>query len=264
MKIGHGRRGGGHRGHAHRSASSPLPGARLLRRLPRTCQRHRVPARRRHGRARTAPAWRSQHRRRGRLVLADVLAWAVEEKPAASMELATLTGAILVALGPGPRGSSATTSARERVARLGRGAGEATWRMPLSAGDGGLIRSARGRTEEHRRPLRGAINAALFLQRLRRREARAHLDIAGPASSTRSAATTRGAEPAPACGCWRNGYRRREQRCSARAAAAKNADATARGSAGTSDWPAPPAQLELSVRAGRRRSRCGRRSGPAR
>ena len=36
----------------------------------------------------------------GRLVLADVLAWAVEEKPAAVIDLATLTGAILVALGP--------------------------------------------------------------------------------------------------------------------------------------------------------------------
>src|SRR5262249_20303114 len=36
----------------------------------------------------------------GRLVLADVLAWAVEEKPAVVVDLATLTGAILVALGP--------------------------------------------------------------------------------------------------------------------------------------------------------------------
>src|SRR3989442_11265198 len=69
----------------------------------------------------------------GRLVLADVLAWAVEEKPAAVIDLATLTAAILVALGPWTAGlfRNDESPAAELLASA-RTAGHPLSRMPLT------------------------------------------------------------------------------------------------------------------------------------
>src|SRR5207237_9498265 len=78
----------------------------------------------------------------GRLVLADVLAWAVEEKPAAVIDLATLTGAILVALGPWTAGlfSNDDELAADLLAAA-RTTGEPMWRMPLPPEMEELIKS---------------------------------------------------------------------------------------------------------------------------
>ncbi len=78
----------------------------------------------------------------GRLVLADVLAWAVEEKPAAVIDVATLTGAILVALGPWTAGLfSNDEKLAGELSAAARQAGEAVWRMPLPAEMEELIKS---------------------------------------------------------------------------------------------------------------------------
>jgi leucyl aminopeptidase len=122
----------------------------------------------------------------GRLVLADVLAWAVEEKPAAVVDLATLTGAILVALGPW---TSGLFSNDEAVARelegAARSAGESVWRMPLPPEMEELIKSPVADLKNTGGRWGGSINAALFLQHFVGKVPWAHLDIAGPASLDR-------------------------------------------------------------------------------
>jgi leucyl aminopeptidase len=119
----------------------------------------------------------------GRLVLADVLAWAVEEQPAAVIDLATLTAAILVALGPWTAGlfSNDDALAAELLAAA-RAAGEPVWRLPLTPEMEELIKSPIADLKNTGGRFGGAINAALFLQHFTGKVPWAHLDIAGPAS----------------------------------------------------------------------------------
>lgn len=122
----------------------------------------------------------------GRLVLADVLAWAAEEKPAAIVDLATLTGAIMVALGPWTTGlfSNDDKLAAELAAAAGA-AGESIWRMPLPPEMEELIKSPVADLKNTGGRFGGSINAALFLQHFVSRLPWAHLDIAGPSSADR-------------------------------------------------------------------------------
>src|SRR4051812_8928248 len=119
----------------------------------------------------------------GRLVLADVLAWAVEEKPAAIVDLATLTGAILVALGPWTAGLFSNDDAlANELLESARTAGEPVWRMPLPPEMEELIKSPVADLKNTGGRYGGSINAALFLQHFVGKLPWAHLDIAGPAS----------------------------------------------------------------------------------
>jgi leucyl aminopeptidase len=119
----------------------------------------------------------------GRLVLADVLAWAVEEKPAAVIDLATLTGAILVALGPWTAGLfSNDDQLADQLLESAKAAGEAVWRMPLPPEMEELIKSPIADLKNTGGRWGGSINAALFLQHFVEKVPWAHLDIAGPAS----------------------------------------------------------------------------------
>jgi len=119
----------------------------------------------------------------GRLVLADVLAWAVEDKPAAVVDLATLTGAILVALGPWTAGLFSNDDAlADELIAAARTAGEPVWRMPLPSEMEELIKSPIADLKNTGGRYGGSINAALFLQHFVGRVPWAHLDIAGPAS----------------------------------------------------------------------------------
>ena len=119
----------------------------------------------------------------GRLVLADVLAWAVEEKPAAVIDLATLTGAILVALGPWTTGLFSNDDAlAAEISDAARIAGEPLWRMPLTPEMEELIKSPVADLKNTGGRYGGSINAALFLQHFVGKTPWAHLDIAGPAS----------------------------------------------------------------------------------
>jgi len=122
----------------------------------------------------------------GRLVLADVLAWAVEDKPAAVVDLATLTGACLVALGPFIAGLFSNDDAlAAELQAAAKAAGEEVWRLPLPPLMEELIKSPIADLKNTGGRWGGAINAGLFLQHFVGKTPWVHLDIAGPASSDR-------------------------------------------------------------------------------
>ena len=107
----------------------------------------------------------------GRLVLADVLHYVNKRfKPKFMIDLATLTGAIMVALGQEYAGLFANDDKlAERLTKAGEATGERVWRMPLGPEYDKMIEFKIRRHEEHRRPLgrfdhRGAIAAALRRQ----------------------------------------------------------------------------------------------------
>ncbi len=118
----------------------------------------------------------------GRLVLADVLAWAAEKKPAALVDLATLTGAAVVALGPY---TTAVYSTDEKLAAevldAAKTAGEDMWRLPLTESLKELNKSPVADLKNTGGRYGGSITAALFLREFVGDVPWAHLDIAGPA-----------------------------------------------------------------------------------
>ena len=115
----------------------------------------------------------------GRLVLADGLAYAVEElEPDALVDVATLTGAIKIALGLHIGGLFSSDDALAgHLLGAGAEAGEPLWRMPLSDAyeDGLSSRVADAINTPSKAP---AISAALFLQHFTGGLPWAHLDIA--------------------------------------------------------------------------------------
>lgn len=127
----------------------------------------------------------------GRLVLADLL-WYIQDrfKPRFIIDLATLTGAIMVALGKEHAGLFANNDklARE-LAEAGDATGEKVWRMPLGAAYDKLIDSKNADMKNIGGRFGGAITAAQFLQRFVKSSDTpwAHLDVAGVAmDSTRT------------------------------------------------------------------------------
>ena len=119
----------------------------------------------------------------GRLVLADVL-WYVAQKfkPKFMVDLATLTGAILVALGTEYAGMfSNNDQLAERLAAAGQATGERVWRMPLGPEYDKLIDSQFADMKNTGGRYGGSITAAQFLQRFADGTPWAHLDIAGTA-----------------------------------------------------------------------------------
>ncbi|HET6440265.1 MAG TPA: leucyl aminopeptidase [Anaeromyxobacter sp.] len=119
----------------------------------------------------------------GRLVLGDVLAWAARAfRPEGMVDVATLTGACVVALGQstaglfGPDGKLV-----EAVAAAARAAGEDVWRMPLTEALEDQLKSDRADLKNAGERWGGAITAAHFLHRFAGEVPWAHLDIAGPA-----------------------------------------------------------------------------------
>ncbi len=117
----------------------------------------------------------------GRLVLADAL-WYTQDrfKPKFMVNLATLTGAIIIALGSENCGLfSNNDELSERLAAAGKAVGEHAWRMPLGdaydkqlTSDAADMKNIGGRGA-------GSITAAQFLQRFVNDVPWAHLDIAG-------------------------------------------------------------------------------------
>jgi leucyl aminopeptidase len=119
----------------------------------------------------------------GRLVLADVL-WHVREryKPAFMLDLATLTGAILVALAQEYAGMfSNSDELAERLAAAGQATGEKVWRMPLGPAYDKMIDSKFADMKNAGARHGGSITAAQFLQRFVGDTPWVHLDIAGTA-----------------------------------------------------------------------------------
>jgi leucyl aminopeptidase len=124
----------------------------------------------------------------GRLVLADVIWWTQETfKPDAIVDLATLTGAIIIALGHEYAGLFANN---EKLAGELIKAGEATdellWRMPISKANDEAIKSDAADMKNTGPREGGSSSAAAFIARfVKDGAAWAHLDIAGRAWSTK-------------------------------------------------------------------------------
>ncbi|WP_375160040.1 leucyl aminopeptidase [Bradyrhizobium sp. RDT46] len=119
----------------------------------------------------------------GRLVLADVL-WYVAKKvkPKFMVDLATLTGAIVVALGTDHAGMfSNNDELAERLLTAGIETGDKVWRMPLGPEYDKLIDSQFADMKNTGGRHGGSITAAQFLQRFVDGTPWAHLDIAGTA-----------------------------------------------------------------------------------
>jgi leucyl aminopeptidase len=121
----------------------------------------------------------------GRLVLADVLAASAADSPDILIDVATLTGAQLVALGPLVGGVMANDDGlRDAVVDAGRRAGEPMWPMPLPAELAKGLESPVADLVNLPADSRGGgmLIAGLFLQEFVPDGVRwAHLDIAGPA-----------------------------------------------------------------------------------
>jgi leucyl aminopeptidase len=118
----------------------------------------------------------------GRLILADALALAAKQKPDYMINLATLTGACVVALGPEVAGIfSNHQPLADQLLRCARESGEKLWQLPLVKDYRELIKSSVADMKNVGGPHGGAITAALILQEFVDELPWAHLDIAGPA-----------------------------------------------------------------------------------
>ena len=124
----------------------------------------------------------------GRLVLADAL-WYTQErfKPRVMVDLATLTGAIGVALGQDHAGLfSNDEDLAGRLLAAGLASGEKLWRMPMGAAYDKLIESRFADIKNSAGRQAGSITAAQFLHRFVNDVPWAHLDIAGTAMGASS------------------------------------------------------------------------------
>ncbi len=117
----------------------------------------------------------------GRLTLADALAYASQAEPDAIVELSTLTGSCVVALGRQIAGLFAADEALGRaVQRAAEVAGEKVWPMPMEPAYKRLLKSEIADIKNVGTREGGAIQAALFLAEFADAPF-VHLDIAGPA-----------------------------------------------------------------------------------
>lgn len=120
----------------------------------------------------------------GRLVLADVLAYAKRYDPAIAIDAATLTGAIVIGLGHNAVGVFGNDqSAVDEVVAAGAAAGEPGWPMPMWDEYKEQIKSDVADLKNTGGRAAGSITAALFLQEFVDGFPWVHLDVAGTAYS---------------------------------------------------------------------------------
>jgi leucyl aminopeptidase len=135
----------------------------------------------------------------GRLILADALSFAVEKKPDRVIDLATLTGACMVALGTKTAGLFGNNDPfSQEFLEITRQTGERTWRMPLDDDFKEGLKSQVADLKNVGGKWGGACTAAKFLEQFVGMTPWIHLDIAGP-SWTESDSPTR---DAGATGCF--------------------------------------------------------------
>ena len=128
----------------------------------------------------------------GRLVLADVLTYLQDRfKPKAIVDMATLTGAILVSLGKEHAGLfSNDDTLSEAVMQAGREVEETSWRMPMGKAYDNMLKSHIADMKNIGGPYGGSITAACFLERFIENDTPwVHLDIAGKAWSDKDRPT---------------------------------------------------------------------------
>jgi leucyl aminopeptidase len=119
----------------------------------------------------------------GRLILADALAYAIEQGAERIVDLATLTGAVVVALGSTYAAVIANDDAlAEEVVRAGAETGELTWRLPLHPEYKELMKgTVADLSNLGKQRKAGTITAASFLEEFVGETPWAHVDIAGTA-----------------------------------------------------------------------------------
>jgi leucyl aminopeptidase len=118
----------------------------------------------------------------GRLILADALAYASEFKPAAVIDVATLTGACIVALGDDVIGMLGTDyKLKKEINKAAQTTGELVWELPLWESYHELIKSDIADYKNSGGRTAGTITAAAFLSKFVGDSPWVHLDIAGPA-----------------------------------------------------------------------------------
>ncbi|MBF0129671.1 MAG: leucyl aminopeptidase [Alphaproteobacteria bacterium] len=128
----------------------------------------------------------------GRLVLADALWYAQDRfKPKAMIDLATLTGAIVIALGTEHAGLFSNDDILAgQLLDAGKAVGEPLWRLPLGEGYDKQIKSDIADMQNVGGRDAGSITAAQFLQRFVNKAPWAHLDIAGVTWAKKDTALT--------------------------------------------------------------------------
>jgi leucyl aminopeptidase len=118
----------------------------------------------------------------GRLILCDVLTYAERFKPVAVVDIATLTGACVIALGHLRSGLFSPDDAlAAELVQAGEQAQDPCWRMPLDEEYGEALKSNFADMANVGPRPGGAITAAMFLRRFAKAYPWAHLDIAGTA-----------------------------------------------------------------------------------
>jgi leucyl aminopeptidase len=118
----------------------------------------------------------------GRLILCDALTYAERFKPAVVVDVATLTGACVIALGHHHSGLfTADDGLAEQLLDAGRRALDTCWRMPLDEEYDEALKSNFADMANVGSRAGGAITAAMFLRRFTGKFRWAHLDIAGTA-----------------------------------------------------------------------------------
>ncbi|PRY97540.1 aminopeptidase A [Jezberella montanilacus] len=118
----------------------------------------------------------------GRLILCDALTYAERFKPQAVIDIATLTGACVTALGKVNSGLFATDDAlADALLTAGKEAQDPAWRMPLDEAYQEQLKSNFADMANIGGPPAGAVTAACFLSRFTKAYSWAHLDIAGTA-----------------------------------------------------------------------------------
>jgi leucyl aminopeptidase len=118
----------------------------------------------------------------GRLILCDALSYAERFKPRAVVDIATLTGACVIALGAVRHGLFATDEdVANALLQAGEASGDLCWRMPLDEEYAEGLKSNFADMANVAGRAGGSITAAKFLQRFTKAYPWAHLDIAGTA-----------------------------------------------------------------------------------
>ncbi|WP_394777973.1 leucyl aminopeptidase [Undibacterium sp.] len=122
----------------------------------------------------------------GRLILCDALTYVERFKPAAVVDVATLTGACVTALGHHNSGlftryDDAHDKLANELLAAGKQTGDTAWRMPIEEAYNEQLKSNFADMANIGGPAGGAVTAACFLERFTKQYTWAHLDIAGTA-----------------------------------------------------------------------------------
>ncbi|EKD33475.1 MAG: hypothetical protein ACD_76C00021G0004 [uncultured bacterium] len=123
----------------------------------------------------------------GRVTLADSLFYGSKLKPSMMIDLATLTGACVVALGEEIAGlMSNDKRVSEKIKKASDASGELIWELPLFDGYKHELKSKFADMKNDTSPWAGSVSAGLFLKEFVGNTPWAHIDIAGPAYAERA------------------------------------------------------------------------------